>query len=119
MESLPHATDRLGQCDGDAARYGLSVADVLTYLRGARLVASARQQRPDRVNPAAAAAPIATVWFTDGRYVWDAAVLAYVKRYRMAVPDRFLQHVAAHPAGPPPVSDADVDAARALLAARR
>jgi hypothetical protein len=74
-------------------RFGLSLGDVLAYMKSCPLVLSARMQAPDRVDPSGA--PISVGFKTDGVWVWDIQAETYVERYAMALPADFLERVSS------------------------
>ena len=88
-------------------RFGLSLGDVLAYMKACPLVLSARMQTPDRVDPSGA--PISVGFKTDGVWVWDIQAETYVERYAMALPADFLERV--RDLGAAPDVSADVQAA--------
>ena len=92
---------------------GLSHEQLCAYLSGAPVVMAARTRLPDAIDPSLAPVPVA--FYTDGRYVWSAELVAYVKRHLLAVPVELLQHVAANGGVVPEVTEASMQAARALV----
>jgi hypothetical protein len=93
---------------------GLSVDGILAYLRAAPVVYSVPVHTKDRYSPQFPA--VAAAWSTDGTWLWNGEVVAYVERHRLALPATFMRRVASHRT-PPPVSDDTLLAA--ARAARR
>lgn len=81
---------------------GLLVDEILTYLRTAPVVFSAPSSIKDRHSPQLP--PVPAAWSTDGTWLWNAEVVAYVERHGLALPETFLRRVASRRT-PPPVSD--------------
>jgi hypothetical protein len=74
-------------------RFGLSLGDVLTYMKACPSVLAARMQNPDRVDPSGAR--ISVGFKTDGVWVWSFEAETYVERYVMALPADFLERVSS------------------------
>lgn len=90
---------------------GLSVDEVLAYLRAAPVVFSAPATTKDRHSPHLP--PVPAAWSSDGTWLWNAEVVAYAERHGLALPEVFLHRVASRRTPPPVNDDTLLAAARA------
>ncbi len=63
---------------------------VLAYMKRAKVLAEFVSPTADPFNPEH---PVRNIIYSDGTYVWDSIVLHWIEKYRVRLPNEFLEHV--------------------------
>lgn len=87
---------------------------VLEFLQGGRLVLRTTFRDTDRIEPERGRV-VPTSTFTDGDWVWNAAVAYYLRVHGIAPDPEFLEHIVERDFNASTASDAEVSSALQLL----
>lgn len=90
------------------------LAQVERYLRSSPIILRSPMKVLDpRSHSETPSIPVA--YYTDGSFVWAHRITHAVHEYGLAPPAEFIEHVRANGYEPPPVSSAQLKAARTAL----
>jgi hypothetical protein len=91
FDVLPAFPVQVGELPGQLELFDLTFEQVVDYLASGAFTLGGRHLINDKVAPSGAPVPVAYV--TDGTWVWPVELLEYVRRYKVALPLKFLSHI--------------------------